>query len=774
MKVLTCAHAGCSIYLGKQVANSGEGTVWQTNLRGYLAKLYHFPNPERVEKLQVMVASPPREPMWNHHHICFAWPQDLLKDDQGNYVGFLMPEIYQSVKLPNIYNPRLRNRQAPQFNWYYLHTTALNIASMIQAIHAEGYVVGDIKPQNLLVNSQALVSVIDTDSFQIRDPQTGKTYRCLVGSEGFTPVELLGQELPALDQTEVHDRFRLAVIIHLLLFGDHPFKGKWIGDGESPTPTELLCQGFWPYAPNSLIQPGPSTISLSVLHPEVQRCFQRCFTDGHMTPEARPTAQDWSQALQKAIATLTVCPQEANHYYSQTDGHCYWCDRKAKLGVDIFSPVTVTAPSSPACRSLPPPLTKGPPAVSSTPRNGQTGTRPGLKSSPLKHKLPPRHASLPVELGIIFLLSAVCIYLLVVPDPAFDFQPDLSRPASQAIKHWFPSRNERSQVYPPVSALLSSDLSNVTPQIGHLDSVTCIAISPNGKILVTGSADLSIKLWNLQTGALIKTLYGHSDRVASVAISVDGSRLVSSSIDDEIILWNLQTAEMLRTLSGNPNWEPPGTAQSIAVSPDAKILASSGWGSTILLQSLQTGQVLRTLPGYLSSEQAIAISPNGQMLVSGGSDGEIKLWNLHTGRLIGRFLGNLHGESLDLARTIAISSDERTLVSGSWEGLITQWNLRTGQLLRSLAGHSDLINSLAISPDGSILASGSGDRTIKLWNLRTGQLMHTLSGHRGSVLSLAISPDSQTLASGSEDQTIKIWELRTGKLLSTLPRASAQ
>ncbi|MEH2179123.1 hypothetical protein [Nostoc sp.] len=97
-------------------------------------------------------------------------------------------------------------------DWRFFHTTALNIASIIEAIHISGYVLGDIKPQNIFVNDRALPSIIDTDSFQVRNPKNNKVYRCLVGSEDFTPPELIDKDFSSIDQTEVHDRFRLAVI----------------------------------------------------------------------------------------------------------------------------------------------------------------------------------------------------------------------------------------------------------------------------------------------------------------------------------------------------------------------------------------------------------------------------------------------------------------------------------------------------------------------------------------------------------------------------------
>lgn len=345
MTILTRASNNQPVSLGKQIASSGEGVVWETNLSGYLAKIYHAPTPERIKKLEVMVVNPPADPMLSQNHISIAWPDDLLKDGSGAAVGFLMPVVRQSRELPSIYNPRLRKRNAPGFNWYYLHATALNTAWIIQEVHAKDYVLGDIKPQNILVNDSALVAVIDTDSFQVRDLQTGQVYRCTVGSDGFTPVELLGKDFFVTDQTEIHDRFRLAVLIHYLLFGYHPFSGEWTGSGESPDQTELIRSGFWYGGQNSLIRPSQNIIPLDVVHPEIKRCFLKCFNDGHTTPHLRPTAEDWHNALQVAVDNLTVCGKVDSHHYSKHYGKCYWCERAAKLGVDIF-PFVPAASSS--------------------------------------------------------------------------------------------------------------------------------------------------------------------------------------------------------------------------------------------------------------------------------------------------------------------------------------------------------------------------------------------------------------------------------------------
>ncbi|MBT9316725.1 hypothetical protein [Leptothoe spongobia] len=212
-QVLGCVGDSRSVKLTNQLATSGEGQVWHTDWPGHIAKLYYHPTYERIRKLEVMIAHPPTNPNESINHVSFAWPKALLQDAMGKSVGFVMPEIANSIGLFDVYNPQRRRKVLPGFNWLYLHVTAMNIASITQAIHAKGYVLGDIKPQNILVNNQALPSIIDTDSFQVSDPATGRVFRCLVGSEGFTPPELLDRDLAQFDQTEGNDRFRL-VLIH--------------------------------------------------------------------------------------------------------------------------------------------------------------------------------------------------------------------------------------------------------------------------------------------------------------------------------------------------------------------------------------------------------------------------------------------------------------------------------------------------------------------------------------------------------------------------------
>jgi Flp pilus assembly protein TadD len=324
-----------SIELTKQIASSGEGSVWRTNCSGLLAKVYHQPSVERIQKLEVMLKNPPEEMLAHIGHTSYAWPVAILENEKGQRVGFLMPEIKQGRQLTEIYNPSLRKRLKLEVDWQFLHTTAYNFALLMESIHKAGYVIGDVKPENILVNPQALPSIIDTDSFQVRDPE-GHIYRCPVGSEGFTPPELIGKNFKEVDQTEVHDRFRLGVIAFTLLFGYEPFKGVWKGGGEPPELNEWVRHNYWPYSGNGKVGLADYMMPLDIVHPDLKNLFLRCFNDGYSVPAMRPSAREWRLTLGMAIAELQVCSVVETHLYHRGNSSCCWCERVAKGLPDIF------------------------------------------------------------------------------------------------------------------------------------------------------------------------------------------------------------------------------------------------------------------------------------------------------------------------------------------------------------------------------------------------------------------------------------------------------
>ncbi|GAB4276669.1 MAG: hypothetical protein Fur0025_02020 [Oscillatoriaceae cyanobacterium] len=301
----------------------------------------------------------------------------------------------------------------------------------------------------------------------------------------------------------------------------------------------------------------------------------------------------------------------------------------------------------------------------------------------------------------------------------------------------------------------------------HSELVKSVAISPNGKIIASGSLDHTVKLWDLETGKLLHAFTGHTGPVSCVKFSPDGQTIASSSAfkDGTIRLWDLDSKQQITALKGN-DWIVL-SVWSIAFSPDGKILASAHHAdSTVKIWNLENGQLLRTLRGHVWAVESVAISPDGQTVVSGSLDSNIKIWNLKNGQLIQTLNGPADSPfsmvqswfSSHSIWSIAISPDGTRLASGGAEQPIKIWNLKTGKQSNILEGHSDTVLTVAFSPDGKSLASGAADGTIRIWDLLAGEPIHTL-GHSDAVYCVTFSPDGKTLVSSSKDKTIKIWQL---------------
>ena len=226
---------------------------------------------------------------------------------------------------------------------------------------------------------------------------------------------------------------------------------------------------------------------------------------------------------------------------------------------------------------------------------------------------------------------------------------------------------------------------SVAYTLGHSGSVNSVAISPDGQILVSGSDDNTITIWDLSTGQELRTLTGHSDSVNSVVISPDGQTVVSGSSDKTIKIWQLSTGQELRTLEGD------GLINSLAISPDGQILVSS------------SHTVVRS--DYFDWKSYTVVRGNDYNTIN-----KIKIWQLSTGQELRTLKGDC------LINSLAISPDGQTLVSGG-DDTITIWDLSTGQELGTLTEHSDEVKSVAISPDGQTLVSGGDDGTIMIWRV---------------------------------------------------------
>jgi DNA-binding helix-hairpin-helix protein with protein kinase domain len=199
MATIAYLEDGRSISLTDEIGRGGEGAIYSSPSDILeCAKIYlKSAPPETLTKLSLMVSNPPSDPTYAlRKHRSISWPSALLykSSAKSEVAGFFMPKLDLKVfqKALLFIDPQDRTaRFGGGFTWKHIVTAATNLSSAVAAIHAQGYCIGDLNESNILIAPNALISLIDCDSFQVPDTAAGRTYRCSVGKPEYTATELL-------------------------------------------------------------------------------------------------------------------------------------------------------------------------------------------------------------------------------------------------------------------------------------------------------------------------------------------------------------------------------------------------------------------------------------------------------------------------------------------------------------------------------------------------------------------------------------------------------
>jgi serine/threonine protein kinase len=328
-----------SIYLGlntKQyktntnpIAGGGEGYIFEIiGEKDYVVKIYHEKKRTsvRMQKILAMLKSPPEERAKKN----FLWPIDIVFENK-KFAGFVMPRLENKRKLNEIYLHESR-KGVP---WKLYIAIAKNLSVAIDSVHQTGHICGDLNPNNIFVNpDNGIITLIDTDSYHIKDRNDGRIYRCEVAMAEFVPKELQGLHFgsaPLPTFTKETDYFSLSLLIFsLLMNGSHPFAcsvSLSVSSSTSFQPIDNITKGIFPFMMQNTKGIGIPKYapSIDILGDGMKQLFYRAFIDGHINCKKRPGPREWFFELNKLEKLIKICNRDKAHYYYSKLPYCPWC-----------------------------------------------------------------------------------------------------------------------------------------------------------------------------------------------------------------------------------------------------------------------------------------------------------------------------------------------------------------------------------------------------------------------------------------------------------------
>lgn len=304
--------------------------------------------------------------------------------------------------------------------------------------------------------------------------------------------------------------------------------------------------------------------------------------------------------------------------------------------------------------------------------------------------------------------------------------------------------------------ILAERLSWRPRTLQHRATVTSVAFSPDGKLLVTGVEAPSpmifefseFRLWDFKSKRLLRSIRTNSP-LRNLAFAPNGQVLAATDYRSPRLL-DVRSGKTVRTLRLGKDDD----IRCLAFSPNGKLLAIPGSETLFRVWDISSGKLRQASRSRtVGTVTSVAFSPDGGTIAVTNTletHSQISVLNTATGKLQ-RTLW--HGA---IPMSMTYSLDGRMLATGGHDGAVKLYDSRTGRILRTFRGHSARVWCVTFSPDNNTLASASHDSTVKLWNVSGGVLLRTLTGHIKAVHSIAISPDGATLASSSADGTVKL------------------
>lgn len=292
-----------------------------------------------------------------------------------------------------------------------------------------------------------------------------------------------------------------------------------------------------------------------------------------------------------------------------------------------------------------------------------------------------------------------------------------------------------------------------------MDRVDAISFSPDSRQVFVGT-EQTLKVWDWVDDAERYSLKVHTERILSIVVSPDGQYCATGS-GRETYLFQIKNWLKL------PQKAPYGGRVTRFSGQQSLMIAGA---DRVVLWDYKKNEISfeasyeRRLNGFSG-----AISRDAQRIIVGHQEMQMSCWTLGDDQLKWRVTAlRPPPKHYGQIRSVLLSKDEKRVISGGGDNQIHVWDLKSGELLKSLRGHVSWVHAMALHPDGQRLLSVSNDQSVRLWNLETGQALWKTVGHQSKVLDLSISRDGKKLLSASLDATARVWDLESGLVETVL------
>ncbi|KAG2113754.1 uncharacterized protein F5147DRAFT_834759 [Suillus discolor] len=265
----------------------------------------------------------------------------------------------------------------------------------------------------------------------------------------------------------------------------------------------------------------------------------------------------------------------------------------------------------------------------------------------------------------------------------------------------------------------------------HEKDINAVAVFPDKRRMITGSDDRTLRLWDLETGVVLKKMEAHSSRVWALTISRDGKIIASGDSNGEVIAWHGETGKSIT----KPIKAHFKVITSVDFSLDGMVLATGSWDYTVKFWSTKTWQMQGDRIKCDDEVNCVRYSPSGELLAIATSD-SIQIYNSGTRERVASLTG--HNDRWKFRLPLAWTPDSTRLLSGG--------------------SHTDDINAIAIHPAGTLVASASDDNHVRLWRL-SDQRIIAIFQHSFTATCVTFSLDGKHILSGGEDNKMLQWAI---------------